>query len=55
MTPRSIQAEARKHGKSIGAYLNDKSKRGAFNVGAVWSDEDVALIVSMIRGGRHHV
>lgn len=44
----SIQAEARKRGKSVSAYLNDKAKKGAFNVGAVWSDDDVATIVAMI-------
>jgi hypothetical protein len=47
-TPRSIQAEARKHGKSVAAYLNAKSRKGAFNAGAVWSDDDVATIVAMI-------
>lgn len=44
----SIQAEARKYGRSVAAYLNDKSKKGAFNAGAVWSDDDVATIVAMI-------
>lgn len=47
--PVSIQAEARKYGKSVAAYLNDKSKRGAFNAGALWSDEDVATIAQMIQ------
>jgi hypothetical protein len=44
----SIQAEARKRGKSINAYLNDKSKKTAFNAGVVWSDDDVSALVSMI-------
>jgi hypothetical protein len=44
----SIQAEARKYGKSVGAYLNEKSRKGAYNAGAVWSDDDVATIVAMI-------
>jgi hypothetical protein len=44
----SIQAEARKYGKSVAAYLNEKSKKGAFNVGSVWSDDDVSMLVSMI-------
>ena len=42
----SIQAEARKHGKSVAAFLNEKSKKGAFNVGTVWTDDDVAIIGS---------
>lgn len=46
--PLSIQAEARKHGKSVAAYLNNKSQKGAFNAGAIWSDDDVATIVAMI-------
>jgi hypothetical protein len=44
----SIQAEARKHGKSVAAFLNDKTKKGAFNAGAVWSSDDVAIIAQMI-------
>jgi hypothetical protein len=44
----SIQAEARKHGKSIGAYLNEKSRKGAFNAGLPWSSDDVAILVQMI-------
>jgi hypothetical protein len=44
----SIQAEARKHGKSVAAYLNEKSRRGAFNAGVVWSDDDVSTLISMI-------
>jgi hypothetical protein len=44
----SIQAEARKYGKSVAAYLNEKSRKGAFNAGAIWSDDDVSTIVSMI-------
>lgn len=46
--PASIQAEARKHGKSIGAYLNDKSKKGAFNAGLPWSSDDVSILASMV-------
>lgn len=44
----SIQAEARRQGKSIGAFLNDKTKKGAFNNGLPWSSDDVAVIVQMI-------
>lgn len=47
----SIQAEARKRGKSIGAYLNDKTKKSAYNMGAPWSDDDVATIVNMREHG----
>lgn len=46
--PVSIQAEARKHGKSVAAYLNEKSKKGAFNAGLPWSSDDVATIAQMI-------
>jgi hypothetical protein len=46
--PMSIQAEARKYGKSVAAYLNDKTKKGAYNAGVVWSSEDVATIAQMI-------
>lgn len=46
--PKSIQAEARKAGKSIAAYLNEKSKKGAFNTGLPWDTEDVAVLVQMI-------
>lgn len=46
--PKSIQAEARKYGKSIGAYLNDKSKKGAFNAGLAWSSDDVGILAGLI-------
>jgi hypothetical protein len=47
-TPKSIQAEARKRGKSIAAYLNDKTKKGAFNAGLPWSSDDVGILVGLI-------
>lgn len=53
--PASIQAEARKHGRSVAAYLNDKTKKSAFNAGVPWSDDDVAAIVTMIEAGGHTV
>jgi hypothetical protein len=45
---KSIQAEARKYGKSVAAYLNEKTKKGAFNAGLAWSDDDVGIIAQMI-------
>jgi hypothetical protein len=47
---KSIQAEARKHGKSIAAYMNDKTKKGAVNAGLPWDGDDVAILVQMIEG-----
>jgi hypothetical protein len=46
--PASIQAEARKHGKSVAAYLNEKTKKGAFNAGLAWSHDDVGALAQMI-------
>lgn len=46
--PLSIQAEARKAGKSVAAYLNHKSRKGAFNAGLPWSSDDVAVLAQMI-------
>lgn len=45
---KSIQAEARRHGKSHVAQLNDKTKRGAINAGLPWSSDDVAQLAQMI-------
>ena len=45
---KSIQAEARKHGKSVQAFLNEKSRKGAFNAGLPWDSSDVAILVAMI-------
>jgi hypothetical protein len=46
--PKSIQSEARKHGKSIASYLNEKSRKGAFNAGLPWSSEDVSFLAGLI-------
>lgn len=46
--PKSIQEEARKYGKTIGAYLNEKSRKGAFNAGLPWSSDDVSVLAGLI-------
>ena len=47
----SIQAEARKRGKSVAAYLNDKSRKGAFNVGTAWTADDARTLARLKADG----
>ncbi len=49
---KSIQAEAKRSGRSYIASLNDETRKHAYNHGIGWTDDDVSTLLNLIESDK---